>query len=183
MACYSARAGGCTVGRRGRAAACSATTRLATQLLACWTSPWRPHPLYALRREDKAPSGRNILLFPLDLTTDRYQSTPKFTVALASSSLSSCSQLRQELSYRLCPLAQALLACGSNPSHSSPCPTEAPPWVFHRGQTCSEPPHRRSLLREVAVSPWSLCASWSTFYPLVEVGARSGSVTVRRGRE
>ena len=55
-------------------------------------------------------------------------------------------QLRQDLSHRLRPRAQALPCRSSNPSHSSPIPAETPPWTPHRGQPLSELLNCRSLL-------------------------------------
>jgi len=69
-----------TAGRRGRAAASSAATRLATQLLARWASPWRPHPQQARRREDKTPSRRGKPPFPLNSDTDELTALPKFVL-------------------------------------------------------------------------------------------------------
>ena len=119
MACYSARAGGMHC-RRGRAAASSAATRLATQLLACWASPWRPHPQQALRREDKTPSRRGKLPFPRTSTPTSSLRPSNSPFSLPFQATRAHQQLRQELSNRLRPLSQALTPHSPQPSRSPP---------------------------------------------------------------
>ena len=54
-------------------------------------------------------------------------------------------QLRQDLSHRLRPIAQALAPHSPQPSRSPSTPAEAPPQALHHGQLLSELLNRHSL--------------------------------------
>ena len=168
--------------RRGRAAASSAATRLATQLLVGWASLGRPPLHHALRRVDKAPGGRGIsfLLFephrrqpPIDAEIHR-----RLSSSIPELLLSTPPRTQQSI---------APLSASANPS--SPA-TELFPFDSGRSRrrgcltaASSSPSFSTATLCfvEVAVSPWSLCAGWFAFYPLVVAGARAVSLTVRHG--
>ena len=133
--------------RRSRAAASSAATRLATQLLACGASPWRPHPLQAGHCEDKTPSRRGKSLFPLNPEADELPVLPEFVLLAPFQATREPPAAPPRTPQPFAPPWQALTCPSPQPSHSSPIPAETPPWTFHRGQPHSEPLRCHFLLR------------------------------------
>jgi len=110
--------------RRGRAAASSAATRLATQLLACWASLVRPHPQQARRCEDKPRAAVENLLSLWTPTPTSSLRSPNSSSSLRSKPPENPQQLRQEPRNRLRPRAQALTCPSPQPSCFPPIPAE-----------------------------------------------------------
>ena len=143
-ACYSVRAGG-VLCRRGRAAASSVATRLATQLLAAV-----PRPNVLIRCQFNAarikPRAAVENFFSLYTPTPTSSLRPSNSRSLLPFQATRArQQLRQELRHRLHPLAQALIPHKPQPSRSPSTPAEAPSQALHRGQLISGLLNRRSL--------------------------------------
>ena len=152
-ACYSVRAGG-VLCRRGRAAASSVATHLATQLLAAV-----PRPDVLIRCQFNAarikPRAAVENFFSLCTPTPTSSLRPSNSRSLLPfQATRTRQQLRQELRHRLHPLAQALIPHSRNravllrlrPKHRRKHFTAA-----------SSSPGSSTVARylvEVAVSPW-----------------------------